>query len=397
MKEIVGKYSTAKVFASVIEDEALTQIKSLCDQPFMKNVKVRVMPDVHAGKGCTIGTTMTVTDKVCPNLVGVDIGCAVLVTKIKGDIDLEKFDKAVNLIPAGQCVNQTIQGNLRIADLDLKCKEHLHNWDRLDLSISSLGGGNHFISIEQNNQGENYLLIHTGSRNLGKQVADYYQAKAVEQVRERESIARNLQIAYTKKHKPMNLWESLIQEIKIDIVPDSFCYLTDTLKNNYLNDMFLCQEWAKENRRMICENILKNYDLGLEVVEQFETVHNYIDPNDMILRKGAVQANKGQKLVIPLNMRDGSLIAIGKGNSDWNNSAPHGAGRLMSRTQAKKELSMDSFKESMKDIYSTSVCEETLDEAPSAYKPIEAILDIVGDTVEIIEHVKPIYNFKSKN
>lgn len=364
---IKGKYNHAKVFVKEIEDGAREQIETMLDQPFVKGATVRVMPDVHAGAGSTIGTTMTVHDKVVPNLVGVDIGCGMLTTKIKaGDLDFEELDKLIRAkIPAGFAIRNKAHDYIDLVDLaSLKIRRRGKNDKKLDLnradkSIGTLGGGNHFIEVNEDEHGDLYLVIHTGSRNIGNQVATLYQKEAM------------------------------------DLTPDqpkALAFLYGKALDDYLHDMDIMQAYAVYNRLAIRDVILQG--MGWEVEEDFSTIHNYIDLDHMILRKGAVSARKGEKILIPLNMRDGSLIAIGKGNKDWNQSAPHGAGRILSRTEARKSLSLRDFKEAMEGIYTTSVHKRTLDEAPDAYKDKSIVIDNIDDTADIIHHIKPLYNFK---
>lgn len=368
-----GKYNIAKVFVEEIEGGAKAQIETMLDQPFVENSIIRVMPDVHAGAGSTIGTTMTITDKVVPNLVGVDIGCGVLTSKIKvknrnRDIDFSVLDSLINRqIPSGFSIRNRPHDYIRYVDLErLRIRrggknDKQLNIDRAKKSIGTLGGGNHFIEInqDQDKHDDIYLVIHTGSRNIGNQVADLYQKEAM-------------------KMSPQQ--------------PRSLAYLEGDKLKDYLHDMRIMQEYAVYNRLAIRDIIFEN--MGWEVIDEFTTIHNYIDLENMILRKGAVSAQKGERILIPLNMRDGSLIAVGKGNKDWNCSAPHGAGRILSRTEAKKTLSLKDFKESMKDVYSTSIHPRTLDEAPEAYKDKDVLIKHIQDTAEIIKHIKPLYNFK---
>ncbi len=367
MPIIKGKYNAAVVFTDNIENTAARQIKTLCDQEFVAGSKIAIMPDVHAGAGCTIGTTMTIQDKIVPNLVGVDIGCGIEVSKLNDkSIDLRKLDRLIyDKIPSGTGIRRTPHRYNEKIDLNkLKCKDKV-NLKRARLSIGTLGGGNHFIEVNEDSNGELYLAVHSGSRNIGHQVATYYQREA--------------QRSLSKEEKKK--------------VPRDLAYLEADLFDDYLHDMKIIQYFAELNRKAMVDEIVKG--MGLDVAWQFTTIHNYIDLDKMILRKGAVSAKKGERLIIPINMRDGSLICIGKGNPEWNYSAPHGAGRLMSRRQAKATLSMEEFKDSMKGIYTTSVNKDTLDECALAYKPMEEIIQNVGDAVEIVDRIKPIYNFKA--
>jgi len=398
MFEIKGKVSTALCYASVAEEEAIEQIRRMCDYDFTEGSKICIMPDVHAGKGCTIGTTMTITDKAVPNIVGVDIGCGMYTVNLgKTDIDFEKFDEAAHYIPSGMHV---WEGRKERFDLQqLICYRSLKNTKYLERSLGTLGGGNHFIEIDKSEDGTKYLVIHTGSRNLGKQVAELYQKLAVElhsgkeeYFKERDRLIKEYKAAGRRKEIQGAL-KKLSWERRECLIPDDLCYLYGTYFKDYLHDVEICQQFAKRNREKIAE-ILLEYT-GMEAGEAFHTIHNYIDTDKMILRKGAISAYKGERLLIPINMRDGSVLATGRGNPSWNYSAPHGAGRLMSRTKAKETLDMEEYKNVMKGIYTTSVNEATLDEAPMAYKPLEDIIGVIRSSVDIIDIMKPIYNFKA--
>ncbi|MEG0371478.1 MAG: RtcB family protein, partial [Clostridium sp.] len=337
MFEINGKYATASVFASTIDDSATIQIRELCNEKFMKGSNIAIMPDVHAGMGCTIGTTLTITNKVVPNLVGVDIGCGVITLCLsKVEIDLNRLDNIIRkFIPSGKNIRvkpHKFVKNIKLEDL--KCRD-IVNINRAELSLGTLGGGNHFIEINKSDDEEIFLCVHSGSRHLGVETAQYYQALAV------------------KKHSN-------------DVNLPSLAYLDGDDFHDYIHDMKIIQEYASLNREAIAYKILE--ELEIKPQYQFNTIHNYIDTDRMILRKGAVSAGKNDMLLIPINMRDGSLICRGLSNPLWNYSAPHGAGRLMSRTESKKNISLKDFKESMKGIYSTTVSNSTLDEAPMAYK-----------------------------
>jgi RNA-splicing ligase RtcB len=399
--EIKGKVNTAICYAKVVEDEAIEQIRRMCDFPMTEGSKIRIMPDVHAGKGCTIGTTMTIVDKAGPNVVGVDIGCGMYTVNLgKNPVDLEKLDMAAFLIPSGRDV---WEGRTEKFDLtELRCYRMLKETKRLERSLGTLGGGNHFIEVDRASDGTQYLVIHSGSRNLGKQVAEYYQSLAVdldkgigeyfdardelirtykEQGR-RSEIQAALKELYNLKYKegPMTM-------------PADLCYLSGKYLEDYLHDVEICQRFARRNREKMAEILLEK--AGLAGGDAFHTIHNYIDTDEMILRKGSIAAHKGEKVLIPINMRDGSVLAIGKGNPEWNYSAPHGAGRIMSRTAAKNNLSMEEYRESMKGIFTSSVCEATIDEAPMAYKSLDDIIDVIKESVEIVDVMKPIYNFKA--
>lgn len=396
--EITGKYNTAKVFTNVIENEAVEQIKILCNQEFITGSKIRIMPDVHSGAGCTIGTTMTITDKVIPNLVGVDIGCGMETVMIADkEIDLEKLDKLIyEKIPSGHNIRKTPHELINEIDLNqLRCSGHV-KMDRAIRSIGTLGGGNHFIEAGKDEEGNIYITVHSGSRHLGLEVANYYQKmgyKALNKVSDIDIDKTIEQLKCEGREKEIN---KIIKEIKKQIItdiPPALAYVSEELFDDYIYDMKLIQRFAVLNRKAMMDEIIKG--LGTEVIEEFTTIHNYIDTDMMILRKGAVSAKKGEKLLIPINMRDGSLICIGKGNEDWNYSAPHGAGRLMSRTKAKKTFELKNFKKEMEGIYTTSVNKDTLDECPMAYKAMEDIIKNIDDTVDIVKRIIPIYNFKA--
>lgn len=398
MFEIKGKVNTAICYATVVEDAAIEQIRRMCDYDFTEGSKIRIMPDVHAGKGCTIGTTMTVIDKAVPNIVGVDIGCGMYTVDIgKPDIDFEKFDEACHTVPSGMSV---WDGRKERFDLtELKCYRVLKDARYIERSLGTLGGGNHFIEIDEAADGTKYLIIHSGSRNLGKQVAEYYQKLAVEihSGKDEYYAARDALIAEYKASGRRSEIESALKELKWEskecLIPDDLCYLYGTYFEDYLHDVEICQRFAKRNREKMAEVIFEM--TGIVPEDAFHTIHNYIDTDEMILRKGSIAAHKGEKVLIPINMRDGSVLAIGKGNPDWNFSAPHGAGRLMSRTVAKNTLSMDEYQEMMKGVYTTSINENTLDEAPMAYKSLEDIIDVIKESVDVIEVLHPIYNFKA--
>ena len=398
--EIKGKVSTALCYAKVVEEEAIEQIRRMCDYPMTEGSKIRIMPDVHSGKGCTIGTTMTVVDKVVPNVVGVDIGCGMYTVELgKGELDYMLVDAAAHYIPSGKNV---WEGRKEQFDLtELKCYRELKDARRLVRSLGTLGGGNHFIEIDEASDGTKYLVIHSGSRNLGKQVAEFYQKLAIKLYKgydqfleKRDELIRT----YKEEGRASEIqaalkelrWEAYKAE---DPMPDDLCYLSGKFLEDYLHDVEICQAFAKRNRELMAEILCEK--AGLTPGESFHTIHNYIDTDEMILRKGSIAAHKGDKVLIPINMRDGSVIAIGKGNPEWNYSAPHGAGRLMSRTKAKDTLSMEDYKKAMEGIYTTSVNENTLDEAPMAYKSLEDIIDVIAESVDVVEVIKPVYNFKA--
>ncbi len=398
--EIKGKVNTALCYAKVVEDEAIEQIRRMCDYAMTEGSKIRIMPDVHAGKGCTIGTTMTIIDKAVPNVVGVDIGCGMYTVKLgKQDIDFERVDEAAHFIPSG---HEVWDGRQERFDLtELRCYRDLKDTKRLERSLGTLGGGNHFIEIDEASDGTKYLIIHSGSRNLGKQVAELYQHLAInlnrgygDYLEKRDEIIRTykeqgrkneIQDALKKLH--WQVYESPAS------MPEDLCYLEGKYLEDYLHDVTICQAFAKRSREKMAQIILERTQMTS--YDAFHTIHNYIDTDEMILRKGAIAAHKGEKVLIPINMRDGSVLAVGKGNPEWNYSAPHGAGRIMSRTKAKNELALDEYRKTMEGIYTTSVNENTLDEAPMAYKSLDDIIDVIKESVDVIDVMKPIYNFKA--
>ncbi|MCD8293909.1 MAG: RtcB family protein [Clostridia bacterium] len=402
MFEIQGKYNTAVCFASVVEESAVAQIMRMCNYPFTQGSRIRIMPDVHAGKGCTIGTTMTIRDKVVPNIVGVDIGCGMYTVSLgKVDIDFAKVDEACHYIPSGKNV---WEGKKRSIDLTpLKCYRELKDTKRLVRSLGTLGGGNHFIEIDESQDGEKYLVIHSGSRNLGKQVAEHYQRLAIDLNKGKEEL-------FAAKQRIIDLYKETgrKKEIQGELkrmekewltshpagdTPEDLCFVYGKYLEDYLSDVAICQRFARESRELMAEIICDM--CGFAPAEAFHTIHNYIDLDGMILRKGAISARKGEKVLIPINMRDGSILAYGMGNKEWNYSAPHGAGRVMSRSAAREAISMEEYEKSMEGIYTTSVSGDTIDEAPMAYKSIEDIIQDVADSVDIIDIIKPIYNFKA--
>lgn len=378
------------IFAETFENEAYEQIKKLSNFEAYQNSTIRIMPDAHAGKGCTVGTTMTIADKITPQLVGVDIGCGMLTVKLKDkDIDLAKLDKVINdHIPHG--FNTHEKAKVKFDFSNLRCKDHV-DLQRASLSLGSLGGGNHFCELSTF-QGVNYLIIHSGSRKLGGDVCKYYQDKAFQNVNEMGKVKDALVKKLKAEGKSKDIDKELKKIQKPSADKDLAC-LTGSDFDDYMNDMSIVQKYAVLNRETMANIIIKEMDFTKD--SSFETIHNYIDFKRMILRKGAVSAELGETLLIPINMRDGSLLCVGKGNEEWNYSAPHGAGRLFSRSKAKELIKIDDFIDSMKDVYSTSVMQSTLDEAPQAYKDIEEIKNAITDTVDIIGVLKPIYNFKS--
>jgi len=398
MLELNGKYASCKVFTEVIDQSAISQLINLLNQPMAQGQSIRIMPDVHAGAGCTIGTTMTITDKAVPNLVGVDIGCGMEVIRVKeSHIELQKLDKLIyEKIPSGFNVRKTAHRYNNEIDLtELYCYGQI-NHDRAVLSLGSLGGGNHFIEANKGEDGSIYIVIHSGSRHLGVETASYYQNEAYRRLNGSSKKDIDELVARLKaegKEKSIQSEITKLKNTKHTDVPKELAYCEDELFEQYIHDMKIVQQFAMLNRKAMMDEIIKG--MKLHVVEQFTTIHNYIDTENMILRKGAVSAQAGEKLLIPINMRDGSLICIGKGNPDWNCSAPHGAGRLMSRAAAKESFTVSEFKKQMNGIYTTSVSSATLDECPMAYKTMEDIVNNIGDTVEIVKTIKPIYNFKA--
>ena len=390
MKIIERDTTAIKIFAKTIENSASEQIKELGNYQPYKDSKIRIMPDCHAGAGCTIGTTMTINDKITPNLVGVDLSCGMLTVKLKEkEIDLQKLDSIINkFVPCGFDVHTSQQAEFNFESLIAKNL----NIPRAKLSIGTLGGGNHFIEIDRSSAGDLFLVIHSGSRNIGARVAKFYQDTAILKLTDNSEEKAELidRLKFEGRQREIGVE---LKKLKRPSINKDLAYLEGKDFENYLHDVKIMQEYATLNRRTIANIILSKMNLVED--ESFETIHNYIDLGRMILRKGAVSAEEGETLLIPMNMRDGSIIAKGKGNPDWNYSAPHGAGRLMSRNSARQKLDLNVFKEQMKDIYSTSVVESTLDESPNAYKPIEEILECVKDTVIVVDIIKPIYNFKA--
>ena len=404
MQEVKGEYNTAKVFTDVIDETSLKQIQLLCNQEFTAGEKIRLMPDVHAGAGCTIGTTMTIKDKIVPNLVGVDIGCGMETLVIHKDSDVAKnFSGAV--------LDKIIRKNIPCG-FDIRKKPHDFvsevEWDKVKgkftknraiLSLGTLGGGNHFIEADKDDEGNLYIVVHSGSRHAGLEIAEYYQEMAWNQLNQKTKADLDSMIAELKATGRQSEIEEKRIEMNAQIktaIPKDLAYVSGYLFDDYINDMKIMQHFAALNRKAMIDSI----SIGLRIkkedlIEQFTTIHNYIDIENMILRKGAVSAKKGEKLLIPINMRDGSLVCIGKGNEDWNCSAPHGAGRVMSRMKAKRQLRMEEFKAQMSGIYSTTVSKATLDEAPMAYKTMDDIVNNINPTAHIEKIIKPIFNFKA--
>ena len=400
MQVVQGLYNTAKIYTDIVEDVALKQIEKLCNQEYAKNSRIRIMPDVHAGAGCTIGTTMTIQDAVTPNLVGVDIGCGMETIKLRNKhLELEKLDKLIyRTIPSGfEIRKEPHKLNAEIDLTKLRCAEGgFVNIHRAQMSLGTLGGGNHFIEVDQDKDGVLYVVIHSGSRHLGLEVANFYQEEAYQALNgnSKKDIKKLIQ-DYKKAGKDKEI-EKAIRALKVQIqtdIPKDLAYCKGKLMEDYIHDMKIVQRFAMLNRKAMMDELIRG--MKLKVEEEFTTIHNYIDTDAMILRKGAVSAQKGEKLLIPINMRDGSLICVGKGNEDWNFSAPHGAGRLMSRKKAKNSYTVSQFKKEMKGIFTTSVNAQTLDECPMAYKGMQDIIENIGETVEIEKVMKPIYNFKA--
>lgn len=407
MFELNGRYNNCKVFTDSCDNATISQLNTLLNQKSMQDSIIRIMPDCCFGKGCVIGTTMTIRDKIIPNIVGVDIGCGILVAKLREKrIDLPKLDSVIRkYVPSGSYkgtimrdIKHSMTSELRINDLALigkrKSKVKL---DKAFLSCGTLGGGNHFIEIDKDDEDNLYLIIHTGSRHLGIEVCNYYQEQAYEMYSNQDYIKEyNRLLVETPQKDRSNILLELKKKRKSmqrTDVPYELAFCEGDLMKDYLHDMQITQEFANMNRVIIANVILKYMKLHYDYM--FETVHNYIDMNDMVLRKGAVSAKAGEKLIIPMNMRDGSLICVGKGNKDWNYSAPHGAGRVLSRSDAKSSISMDEYRKSMDGIFTTCVSRSTIDESPMAYKPMSEIIDNIRETVDIIKVIKPIYNFKA--
>lgn len=383
-----------KIFAKTVDDKAKAQIDLLLEQKAFSHCKVRIMPDVHAGAGCVIGFTANLGDKVIPNIVGVDIGCGMYCCPIGTvEIDYGELDKFIRTkIPSGMNVHDRPREFFDINGL--YCYDRLRNKEWLEASLGTLGGGNHFIEVDEDEEGYKYLVIHTGSRNLGKQVADIYQQIAIETLNSNKADIQALIDKLKAEGRHAEIADAIaeVEKTKKDVPPNDLCYLEGEDREKYLHDMRLCQQFAIRNRERIAEDIC-NY-MHFSPLEPFHTVHNYID-DDNIVRKGAISAHYQEPLLIPINMRDGCILGFGKGNEDWNFSAPHGAGRIMSRMEAKRKITLESYEDAMSGIFTTSVGFDTLDEAPQAYKPMEEIVECIKDTVEIFSIIKPVYNFKA--
>lgn len=398
MITIQGLYNTAVCYTNKLEETARGQIQAVCDRPEFAGCKIRIMPDVHAGKGCTIGTTMTIQDKIVPGMVGVDIGCGMETVELaEREMDFDKLDALIRReIPSGREVRDGLHAlNGQIDLTQLRCAGQV-NLDRAMRSIGTLGGGNHFIEVDRAEDGRLFLVVHSGSRHLGTEVADYYQDQGRRALWGGAHHQIQSTIAQLKAEGCFQEIEKTVRELKREhalSIPKDLTYVEGELFEDYIHDMKLTQQFAMLNRKAMADVIING--MGLTVADEFTTIHNYIDTDAMILRKGSVSAKAGEKLLIPINMRDGSLICIGKGNDEWNCSAPHGAGRLMSRSTALHTLSMDTFRKAMEGIYTTCVVPDTLDESPMAYKSMEEIVAQIGPTAEITARIRPVYNFKA--
>lgn len=398
MIEVQGKYNKAKIFTDVVDSTSIAQVLELCNQEFAEGSRIRMMPDIHAGAGCTIGTTMTITDKVVPNLVGVDISCGLETVRIlEKSVDLQKLDQIIHeKIPSGFAIRNKAHDYLNRVNLnELCCVSHV-KMPRAEKSIGTLGGGNHFIEMDKDDDENLYLVIHSGSRHLGVEVANYYQEEGYKALNHADDATIRELVSRLKaegREKQIEKEIKRVKNLKQTNIPKSLAYVSGELFEQYIHDMKIVQHYAMLNRQAMVDEIVRA--MGFHVEEQFTTVHNYIDTEAMILRKGAVSAKAGKKLLIPINMRDGSLICVGKGNEDWNLSAPHGAGRLMSRAEAKRSFTVSEFKEQMTEVYTTSVNKSTLDECPMAYKDMQDILNNIGPTAEVVKIIRPIYNFKA--
>lgn len=400
MLEIKGNKNTAICYAKVIEDGAVQQIRRMCDYELAEGSRIRIMPDVHAGKGCTIGATMTVTDKVCPNIVGVDIGCGMYTVQLADtNLDFERMDEACHYIPSGMNVWEGRQEKFDLSDL--RSYRSLKDTKRLGRSLGTLGGGNHFIEVDRSTDGTFYLVIHSGSRNLGKQVAEHYQQLAIDLHAGKEDyyIRRDEIIRSYKEEGRRSEIQQALKNLEKEYtaknpdVPEDLCWLHGSFLEDYLHDVEICQQFARRSREKMAEILLER--TGMTAVSSFHTIHNYIDTREMILRKGAIAAHAGEKVLIPINMRDGSVIATGKGNPEWNYSAPHGAGRVMSRAAARASVNLEEYRKSMEGIYTTSVNKNTIDEAPMVYKSLDDIIGVISESVDIVDIMKPVYNFKA--
>ncbi len=398
MLEVSGKYNSAKIFTDVVDQASIAQVILLCSQEFAQGSRIRMMPDIHAGAGCTVGTTMTITQRVVPNLVGVDIGCGMETVRLREKhLQPQQLDKLIyQKIPSGFAIREKPHRYMEELDLTALCCYAAINPLRAEKSLGTLGGGNHFIEVDRDEEGNLYLVIHSGSRHLGLEVANYYQNEAYQRLNgsskaDAEALAAQLRAEGREKEIQKAL--KALKNTKRTSIPRPLAYVEGELFQQYIHDMRIIQRFAALSRQAMADEILRG--LRLHAEESFTTIHNYIDTDAMILRKGAVSAKAGELLLIPINMRDGSLICRGRGNEDWNYSAPHGAGRLMSRAEAKQSFTVSQFKKEMAGIYTTSVGKSTLDECPMAYKSMEDIAGNIGETVEILRTIRPIYNFKA--
>ena len=398
MIEIRGKYNEAKIFTDVADSASIAQVQQLCDQEFAAGSRIRLMPDIHAGAGCTIGTTMTITDKVVPNLVGVDIGCGMETIRIREKrLELQKLDRLIReKIPSGFSIREKAHRYFSQINLNELCCARHADLPRAERSIGTLGGGNHFIEADRDDEGNLYIVVHSGSRHLGVEVAGYYQEAGYRMLNRADDASAEALIARMKaegRKKEIQKELKKLKNQKRTSIPKALAYVSGELFEQYIHDMKIVQHFAMLNRQAMMDEIVGGMKLHVE--EQFATIHNYIDTDAMILRKGAVSARAGERLLIPINMRDGSLLCVGRGNEDWNCSAPHGAGRLMSRADARQSFTVSEFKKQMAGIYTTSVSRATLDECPMAYKGMQDILDNIGPTAEVVKIIRPIYNFKA--
>ena len=398
MIEVNGRFNSAKIYTDVVDKASISQVITLCNQEFSAGSRIRLMPDIHAGAGCTIGTTMTITDKVVPNLVGVDIGCGMETIRIREThLEMQRLDKLIyERIPSGFKIRDKAHRYAERVDLEeLFCAKHV-DLLRAEKSVGTLGGGNHFIEVDRDEEENLYVVVHSGSRHLGKEVASYYQEEGFKILNRTDDKSIQQMIQELKdagRQKEIQQELKRLKNLKQTEIPRELAYVSGELFDQYIHDMKLVQRFAALNRQAMIDEIVKGMKLHVE--EQFTTVHNYIDTDSMILRKGAVSARAGEQLLIPINMRDGSLICVGKGNEDWNCSAPHGAGRLMSRAQAKQSFTVSDFKKQMSEVYTTSVNSATLDECPMAYKNMTDIVENISPTAEIVKIIKPVYNFKA--
>ncbi len=398
MIEIRGKYNEARIFTDVADSASIAQVQQLCDQEFAAGSRIRLMPDIHAGAGCTIGTTMTITDKVVPNLVGVDIGCGMETIRIREKrLELQKLDRLIReKIPSGFSIREKAHRYFSQINLNELCCARHADLPRAERSIGTLGGGNHFIEADRDDEGNLYIVVHSGSRHLGVEVAGYYQEAGYRMLNRADDASAEALIARMKaegRRKEIQKELKKLKNQKRTSIPKALAYVSGELFEQYIHDMKIVQHFAMLNRQAMMDEIVGGMKLHVE--EQFATIHNYIDTDAMILRKGAVSARAGERLLIPINMRDGSLLCVGRGNEDWNCSAPHGAGRLMSRADARQSFTVSEFKKQMAGIYTTSVSRATLDECPMAYKGMQDILDNIGPTAEVVKIIRPIYNFKA--